>query len=64
MVNTLTAYAARGFGTPAAVFSVSVAILSWPSSTSYSFSAHCATIGGFTTTTWTVAALAGAAAGT
>ena len=48
-VNTLTLYAARAFGTPAAVFSVRVAILSSPSSTSYSSFAHCATIGGFTT---------------
>ena len=63
MVNTLTLYAALGFGTSAAVFSVSVAVASSPSSTVSVFSAHCATIGGFTTTTCTVAALAGASAG-
>ena len=34
VVNTLTLYAARGFGMPAAVFSVSAAVASLPSATS------------------------------
>ena len=53
----------RGFGTPAAVRSVTMASTDPPSVTVWASSAHVATIGGFAIDTRTVAALAGASAG-